>query len=135
MVQIELMKTALALTTLSVKLVMLLCVSGMGLFGIVPNVLAEALPPCHQKMAQTASTQGACETCQTALTAWDTKAVATSKVTLTEVTERALDVDSLVETFALNLQPLAGIYEAYYPPPQVLLKAVTPNTKTIVLLS
>jgi len=129
------MKTSLALTALSTKLVMLLCVSCMGLFGLIQDSFAEELPPCHQEMVQEDKAQEPCEMCETALTAWEENAVAASESTLSKVTEFTLGVDSIVEIFAFELKPLEGVYEAYYPPPQVLLKAVTPNTKTIVLLS
>ena len=44
-------------------------------------------------------------------------------------------IDVIVENFTFELKPFEGVYQAYYPPPQALLKAVTPITKTIVLLS
>lgn len=130
------MKTSLALTALSTKLVMLLCVSCMGFFGMMENVSAEIKSPCHQEVAQEKEkTKTACEMCETALEAWEENAVATSESTLSKVTEFSFAVDTMAETFAFELKPLEGVYQAYYPPPQVLLKAVTPNTKTIVLLS
>jgi|GEM_PF-5917594 len=129
------MKTSLALTALSTKLTMLLCVSCMGLFGLIQDSFAEELPPCHQEMVQEDKAQEPCEMCETALEAWEENAVATSEITFTTVTEFSYAIDSIVESFVFELKPLEGFYQAYYPPPQVLLKAVTPNTKTIVLLS
>lgn len=124
----------LATTTLSVKLSLLLCVIYMGGLNLTGEAFAQLPPPCHQEVAQTEDTEAQCDMCKTALEAWEENAVATSKITLAEVTERALGADSVVENFALELKPLEGVYQTYYPPPQVLWKSVTPNTKTIVLV-
>lgn len=129
------MKTTLALTALSTKLTMLLCVSCMGLFGVVQDSFAADMPPCHQEMTQENEAKEPCEMCETALEAWEENAVANSDIQTVKVTELSFVTDIIAENFALELKPLEGVYQAYYPPPQVLLKAVTPNTKTIVLLS
>jgi len=129
------MKTSLALTVLSTKLTMLLCVSCMGLFGIIQDSFASELAPCHQEVVQEDKTEAPCDMCETALEAWEEEAVATAEVELTKITDFDFTVDSVIESFTFELKPLEGIYQAYYPPPQVLLKAVTPNTKTVVLLS
>jgi len=129
------MKTTLALTALSSKLTMLLCVSCMGLFGVVQDSFAADMPPCHQEVVQEDEAKEPCEMCEMALEAWEENAVANSDVQIVKVTELSFVTDIITENFVLELKPLEGIYQAYYPPPQVLLKAVTPNTKTIVLLS
>lgn len=128
------MKITLALTTLSTKLFMLLCLSFMGVFGLIQDSYAKALSPCHQEVVQTGKAQEPCDMCETALKTWEEKAVTTAEVKSANTTELTFALASLTENFALELKPLEGIYQAYYPPPQVLLKAVTPNTKTVVLL-
>ena len=125
----------LALTTLSAKLTMLLCVSCVGFFGLMQDSFAEELPPCHQEMAQEDQTQTPCEMCETALEAWEENAVAVTETVITNQTESEVAIDVIVENFTFELKPFEGVYQAYYPPPQALLKAVTPITKTIVLLS
>jgi len=129
------MKKCLALATLSTKLSMLLCVSGMGLFGAIQESFAEKQSPCHQEVAQEGKTQAPCEMCKTALAAWEENAIEASAVELIKVPNFTFAIDILVESFIFELSPSVGVYKIYYPPPQVLLKAVTPNTKTIVLLS
>lgn len=130
------MKISLALTALSTKLALLLCVSGMGLFGVIEDAFAsEMRSPCHQEMAQDEATQVPCETCETAMEAWEENAVATQETTLTKVEPPLLATERLVENFVFVLKPFEGMYQAYYPPPLVALKAVTPITKTIVLRS
>ena len=129
------MKTTFALTALSTKLAMLLCVSCMGFFGMMQESMAAQPSPCHQEIVQEDEAKEPCEMCETALEAWEENAVASSDVQIIKVTELTFTVDSITKEFVLELKPLEGIYQAYYPPPQVLLKAVTPNTKTIVLLS
>lgn len=129
------MKTTLALTALSSKLTMLLCVSCMGLFGVIQDSFAADTPPCHQEIVQEDKTQSPCEMCEIALEAWEENAIATSEAVLIKTSELEFVVDTIVQNFEFKLKPFEGIYQAYYPPPQVLLKAVTPITKTIVLLS
>lgn len=129
------MKTSFVLTALSTKLAMLVCVSAMGLFGLVPESIAANPSPCHQEVTQIDETQAPCETCETALEAWEENAVATAEAKIAKVKDTGFAVDSVIERFVLELESLAVLYQTYYPPPQVLLKSVTPNTKTIVLLS
>lgn len=129
------MKTTLALTTLSAKLAMLLCVSCVGLFGLMQDSFAADMPPCHQEMVQEDEANEPCEMCETAMEAWEENAVAASETVLTKTSELEFAVGTILQNFEFELKPFEGVYQAYYPPPQVLLKAVTPNTKTIVLLS
>lgn len=124
-----------AVTTLSAKLSLLLCASCMGVPGMVMVELDQEMPPCHQEVAQEDKATEPCEMCEMALEAWEENAVANSDIQTVKVTELIFVTDIIAENFVLELKPLEGAYLAYYPPPQVLLKAVTPNTKTIVLLS
>ena len=129
------MKT-LALTTLSTKILMLLCVSGFGLFGTIQESKASYIEnPCHKEFAQKEEKKDLCDVCDIALDAWEEDGVDNSEVKLIEVSEFTLLSSDIVENFISKSKPLEGIYHTYYPPPQVLLKAVTPNTKTIVILS
>ena len=107
----------------------------MGLFGVIQDSFAADIPPCHQEVVQEDEAKEPCEMCEMALEAWEENAVATSDIQTVKVTELTFVTDNVLENFVLELKPLEGVYQAYYPPPQVLLKAVTPNTKTIVLLS
>ena len=110
--------------------------SGVVFFGAMEEIFANKdSNPCHQEIVQEDEAKDPCEMCETALEAWEENAVASSDVQIIKVTELTFTVDNITENFSLELKPLKGTYQAYYPPPQVLLKAVTPNTKTIVLLS
>ena len=128
------MKTTFALTALSTKLAMLLCVSCMGFMGMVQESMAAQPSPCHQEVAQEDEAKEPCEMCETALEAWEENAVTSVENVLVKVTDIQFATESLVQSFDVELKPLAGVYEAYYPPPDVVYKAVTPTTKTIVLL-
>ena len=128
------MKTTLALTALSTKLTMLLCVSCMGFFGVIQESFAQEIPPCHQAVAQEDKAKEPCEMCETALEAWEKNAVTNIESLLIKVTDIQFTTENLIQSFDIELKPLAGVYEFYYPPPDVIYKAVTPKTKTIVLL-
>ena len=128
------MKTLFALATLSTKTIMLLCVSCMGLFGVVEDVFAASGSPCHQEIMQNESAGGPCEICQTALEAWDKNAIFVSDGTLVKISDFLPSGDLIAQNFEFSLKPLSGVYERYYPPPEVIFKSVTPNTNTIVLI-
>jgi len=104
----------------------------MGLFGSMQKVSAEK-SPCHQAMAQEKNTQKSCNMCIIALEAWEENAISNSKNIVIKVPEFTFVIDSILENFVSTVNPLEGFYYTYYPPPEVILKAVTPNTKTIVL--
>ena len=129
------MKTSIALTTLAAKFMTLLCVSGLSMM-VMPEIISAApMSPCHEMVQTSKESQEPCEMCETALTAWETNAVSTAEIELTQGTDFESAGEVMVQTFVFELKPFQGIYQAYYPPPQVLLKAVTPITKTIVLRS
>jgi len=114
---------------------MLVCVSSMGMGGMMTGeVSAEKPSPCHQEVSKKDMTSSPCETCKDALEVWEEEMVSASDTIQEKTVESILSVASVVEIFNFKLN-LIGVYQTYYPPPQVLLKAVTPNTKTIVLLS
>lgn len=106
----------------------------MGFFGLVQNPVVANPSPCHQNVSQEETTEP-CETCETALDAWEENVVAASEVELKNAPDGTFGVGSITKYFIFESKPLEDFYQAYYPPPRVLIKAVTPNTKTIVLLS
>lgn len=97
------------------------------------EVSAQELPPCHQAAAAEENTSG-CDMCQTALEAWEEKAVPVEEI-ITEIPEPQLFSTLSSPTFIFVSKLPTSLYLSYSPPPQAALKAVTPNTKTIVLLS
>ena len=129
------MKKTLTLTALSTKIFMLLCMSGMGLFGIIQEALASGPAPCHQEAAVDENDLAPCEMCKTALEAWEENAVTSSEDIFSQITNFEVSIEPTLQDLFILAKPSAGIYTTYYPPPQALLKAVTPNTKTTVILS
>lgn len=130
------MKTTLALATLSSKFIMLLCMSCMSFFGMTQDSFAQQTNhPCHQEIAQESKKHPLCYMCETTLENGEEGALVISNEILTKVTEFDLPADTAIKRIVFKLKPLEGVYQAYYPPPIVLLKAVTPNTENIVSLS
>jgi hypothetical protein len=128
------MKT-IALATLSLKLSLLFCVSGIGALSLVQTTLAAPLAPCHQEMVQENQTKAPCDVCDTAMTAWEQDAISTAEVLLAPPTGQEVTLVKNLPSVTFEIKSFVGIYTAYNPPPRVLLNAVTPITKTIVLLS
>ena len=128
------MKRILSLTTLSAKLIMLLCVSFMGVFGFIQESFAQEVSPCHQEVVEEDTKGDECDMCEIALDTWEEDALEVVEIQVEDVLEVVFILPHVHDDFVVTT-PLEGLYHAYYPPPEVLLKAVTPNTKTIVLLS
>ena len=108
------MKKTLTLTALSTKIFMLLCMSGMGLFGIIQEALASGPAPCHQEAAVDENDLAPCEMCKTALEAWEENAVSTPEVELTSAPDFSFSADSITKEFVFELKSLEGVYQAYY---------------------
>lgn len=135
MVSSKSMKTLIASTALSTKLALLLCAVCMGFLADIQESFAGTQMPCHQEMTTEKETQPPCDMCETSLETWEEKAVIHSDLQNNPVVEFDSVIPKRIEDFSFQLKRIDTLYEAYYPPPMVLLKAVTPNTKTIVLLS
>lgn len=128
------MKFTLALTTLSTKLILLLCVSCMGFLGTSKTAVAMPMLPCHQAMEKQSNRTEPCEMCGIVLANWSEQAVATMDIKSAPTKDLTAVITHFEPDSAMVLELLPRNYQAYYPPPQVLLKAVTPTTKTIVLI-
>lgn len=107
----------------------------MGVFDLVQASATEKAPPCHQEVQASDVEEKPCDMCETATNTLDQNAIAVSEVTIKEITEISSDIIQKNPEFFINIPPLEGFYHSYSPPPQALLKAVTPNTKTVVILS
>ncbi len=128
------MKNFFSFSILSTKIGMLLCVSGLGIFGFIQASVAASPSPCHQEIENVAADpKPSCDVCETALESLEQRVVFNTEITELEKTALVVFSDQILENFDRQ-KPLMGIYQAYYPPPQVGLKAVTPITKTIILL-
>lgn len=129
------MKKILTLTTLTTKLLMLLCVSGMGIFSVIDSVTASVNMPCHVQVESTNKKNiEPCQMCETALDSLDMDGVFALEVSDSNYLENFLADDSAAEPIKTKINLSLDNYQVYYPPPDVLVKSVTPITKTIVLI-
>ncbi|HEY5714492.1 MAG TPA: hypothetical protein VIT68_04025 [Candidatus Gracilibacteria bacterium] len=125
------MKKLLALSFLATKLLGLYCFGSMSLaaWGAV-----EAKAPCHGvEVLQIAENQETdCEACAIAAESWDQEILAAGDIVFTQFA--ALPV--LVWEAIIQPSPLvAGIYQSYDPPPQVIYKTAfhLPTSVTVIL--
>lgn len=132
------MKKLLAISALSTKLLMLLCISFMGVVMSMPVSAQENIDsPCHVQNEIKADSKkitdtSPCSMCETALESLDVEGVfsfqsledAEQKISLPLVA-----IPDLMIPLKIFLR-----YDTYYPPPIVVWKSVTPLTKTIVLV-
>lgn len=127
-------KNVLTLSTLSLKVALLLCVSCMGFMGVVQDTFAdEGRMPCHQEVVEDTSHPGECDMCEVALDVWTQDTVLSADVSFDAP---VVVIDFFVwNEVVIDRSSVFENYQAYNPPPAVLVKSVTPLTKTIVLLS
>jgi len=129
------MKPYIALTALSFKLFMLLCMSCMGLLSAFNDSFAERPSPCHEVIIDEEVAGDPCEMCVTALDVWEENAVITLDDSLIVDSDEDLLEEVVPFVFVIDRRALFVLKQEYDPPREVLRKAVTPNTRTIVVLS
>ncbi len=126
----------LSLSTLSIKLTMLLCISFMGFMsGMSTSMASMQKAPCAQQVSfNDIKKSTSCNICDMAISVWNKATIIPEMTGYFNNLEISIIPNENSEIIALNTEPINRLYTVYYPPPQALWKAVTPNTKTIVLV-
>jgi hypothetical protein len=127
------MKKFLTLTALATKVTMLLCIGGMGVFSTINNAQAAAKSPCHQQVEAPESKNSApCKMCETALDSLDNDGVFVAENS-DQNNQPVLQKPVITNIFEEKTLEVVINYQTYNPPPDALIKSVTPITKTIIL--
>lgn len=107
----------------------------MGGVNLNQEVSAKEISPCHMAMEtqENTETKTPCSVCENTLHAWEKDTVFSPEKAF-EIKTKSPCINTDLNIFSWDFEVPEKYVFAYSPPPEALAKAITPITKTVVLI-